>query len=474
MNFEKAKENLEITSSALLSKNFELHLPSVNSSQNFSAASHQWSFQDSLDFLQTFVSYEGVAKIPYSEKTFDLQRVKDFLRLYGIKYESLKYVHVAGSKGKGTTCAFIANYLWKDGYKVGLYTSPHIFEVTERIWLNGKEIEKRQFVDMVGDLKKFIENCDCPRLTYFEILTVLALKYFVDEKVDYVILEVGLGGRLDATNVVNPVLSVLTTVELEHTDVLGDTIEKILNEKLGIVKDAVPVLIGHQVSEAMKVIKRKLRRKEGVFYVQDLEEKFSAENFLDNARFKNAHVAFAALKLILKRVYEKKFLKVVNGVKLPGRFDVRKMAAHTARHGGLELPETSRLSETLASSNGTVIFDMAHTKNSIDNLVEALKKNFPKKKFVFLFAVMKGKDVNSILKKIATVAEKIVFTNAHEVRGVPAVELKAIAKKLGVDCEIEVIGDCEEAFSLMTKKNQLLVVTGSHFLVSKTLSKLLS
>jgi dihydrofolate synthase/folylpolyglutamate synthase len=408
------------------------------------------NFEKAKDFLQTFVSYEGVAKIPYSEKTFDLQRVKDFLRLYGVKYESLKYVHVAGSKGKGTTCAFIANYLWRDGYKVGLYTSPHIFEVTERIWLNGKEIGERQFSEMVGDLKKFIENCDCPRLTYFEILTVLALKFFVDEKVDYVVLEVGLGGRLDATNIVNPVLSVLTTVELEHTDVLGDTIEKILNEKLGIVKDAVPVLIGYQDSVAMKVINKKLRGKVGVFYVQDIEEQFSAENFLDNARFKNANVAFAALKFILKKVDEKKFLKVVNEVKLPGRFDVRKVF------------------------NSTVVFDMAHTKNSIDNLVKALKKNFPKKKFVVLFAVMKGKDVNSIIKKIATVAEKIVFTNAHEVRGVPAVELKVIAKKLGVDCEIEVIGDCEEAFSLMTKKNQLLVVTGSHFLVSKTLSKLLS
>lgn len=408
------------------------------------------NFEKAKDFLQTFVSYEGVAKIPYSEKTFDLQRVKDFLRLYGVKYESLKYVHVAGSKGKGTTCAFIANYLWRDGYKVGLYTSPHIFEVTERIWLNGKEIGKMQFTEMVEDLKNFIEDCDCPRLTYFEILTVLALKYFVDEKVDYVVLEVGLGGRLDATNIVNPVLSILTTVELEHTDVLGDTIEKILNEKLGIVKDAVPVLIGYQDSVAMKVIKRKLHGKVGVFYVQDIEEQFSAENFLDNARFKNANVAFAALKFILKKVDEKKFLKVVNEVKLAGRFDVRKVF------------------------NSTVVFDMAHTKNSIDNLVKALKKNFPKNKFVFLFAVMKGKDVNSIIKKIATVAEKIVFTNAHEVRGVPAVELKVIAKKLGVDCEIEVIGDCEEAFSLMTKKNQLLVVTGSHFLVSKTLSKLLS
>lgn len=404
------------------------------------------NFEKAKDFLQTFVSYEGVAKIPYSEKTFDLQRVKDFLRLYGVKYESLKYVHVAGSKGKGTTCAFIANYLWKDGYKVGLYTSPHIFEVTERIWLNGKEIGERQFAEIVGDLKKFIENCDCPRLTYFEILTVLALKYFVDEKVDYVVLEVGLGGRLDATNVVNPVLSVLTTVELEHTDVLGDTIEKILNEKLGIVKDAVPVLIA-QGEALKKLVKQKLGSKQDVFFAQDFRVKFSEKNFSNSARFKNAHVAFAALKLILKKVNEKKFLKVVNEVKLPGRFDVRKVFC------------------------ATVVFDMAHTKNSIDNLVEALKKNFPKKKFVVLFAVMKGKDVNAILKRIATVAEKIVFTNAHEVRGISANELAKAAVTLNLKCKVEVVEDLKAAYAACTKKNQLLVVTGSHFLVGKLLKK---
>lgn len=405
------------------------------------------NFEKAKEFLQSFVSYEGMAKIPYSEKTFDLQRVKDFLCLYGVKYDNLKYVHVAGSKGKGTTCAFIANYLWKDGYKVGLYTSPHIFEVTERIWMNGKDIGEKRFAEMVSDLKKFIETNDCPRLTYFEILTILALKYFVDEKVDYVVLEVGLGGRLDATNIVNPVLSVLTTVELEHTDVLGDTMEKILNEKLGIVKDGVPVLIGYQSGEALEIIGKKLSDKKETFDVNDFEINFSKEDFSDDARFKNAHVAFAALKLILQKVDERKFLKVVEKVQLPGRFDVRKTA------------------------HSKVIFDMAHTKNSINNLVESLKKNFPKKKLVFLFAVMKGKDIDSILKRISTIAEKIVFTNAHEVRGIPADELAKTAIGLGLKCEVEVMKDLKEAYAALTKKNQLLVVTGSHFLVGKLLKK---
>ncbi|MCX6735224.1 MAG: Mur ligase family protein [Candidatus Peregrinibacteria bacterium] len=406
------------------------------------------NFEKAKEFLQSFVSYEGVAKIPYSDKTFDLQKVKDFLHLYGVEYENLKCIHVAGSKGKGTTCAFIANYLWKDGYKVGLYTSPHIFEVTERIWMNGKDIEKVKFAKMVEGLKKFIEKTECPKLTYFEILTVLALKYFVDEKVDYAVFEVGLGGRLDATNVVKPILSILTTVELEHTDVLGDTIEKILNEKLGIVKDGVPVLIGYQSKATMKIIGKKLKGRKDVYSVNDFEVKFSGKDFSDEARFKNAHVAFAALKLFSKKFpAEKKFLKIADGVKLPGRFDARK------------------------SSKGTVVFDMAHTENSIDNLVNGLKEKFPKKNFVFLFALMKGKNVEAILKKISSIAEKIVFTSAHEVRGIQPEELKSIAEKVGAKCELEVIGDCMKAFDILTKKNQLLVVTGSHFLVGKLLKK---
>jgi len=403
--------------------------------------SEAMNFEKAKEFLQSFVSYEGMAKIPYSEKVFDLRKIKNFLRDYGVDYEKLKYVHVAGSKGKGSTCSFIANYLWRRGYKVGLYTSPHIFEITERIWLNGKEIDKKKFSVMVENLKKFIAKNKCEKLTYFEILTVLALKYFVDEGVDYAVLEVGLGGRLDATNIVKPVLSILTKVELEHTDVLGDTFEKILNEKLGIVKENVPLLIGSQNIEVEKIIRKKLADKKGVFYLE------SKNGF---ARAENENLAFHALKLFLPKVDKEKFFRIVEKVKLPGRFDVRKVG------------------------KCKVIFDMAHTKNSIDDLLKNLERKFGKKKFVFLFALMKGKDVVSILKSIGNCAEKIVFTNAHEVRGMPALELKNLAIKLGVKRQMEVVEDCLKAFKNMQKKNRLLVVTGSHFLIGKILSTLLS
>ncbi|MEK7672661.1 MAG: cyanophycin synthetase [Patescibacteria group bacterium] len=414
-------------------------------------------FESAQKYLENFLSYENVAKIPYGSGNFDLQRVKFFLREYKVDYAKLKFVHVAGSKGKGTVSGLIANYLWKSGYKVGLYTSPDMFDVRERFWLNGKNIGKNEFASYVFDFKKFIENIDAQggkfNLTWFEILTVIALKFFVDKKVDYAVLEVGLGGRLDATNIVKPKLSVVTTVELEHVGILGNNLSEILNEKLGIVKKGVPALIGYQTKEGLDLVKKKLKGVSKVFYVDELISEPDLiegrlDTFVDKARLLNANVALAALVLLLKNVGLDLFLKVLKGFKLLGRFDVRKMAGKT------------------------VVFDMAHTKNSMENLVDGLRQLFPAKKLCFLMSIMKGKDVAGMLKEVAKIADKIVFSNSHVERGLPAVELAKTAKKLNLNCEIEVISDCLTAYKNLIKKNQLLVVTGSHFLVAKILKTL--
>ncbi len=409
-------------------------------------------FERANAYLESFISYEEIAKIPYDKGHFDLGRVRDFLNDLGVDYARLKYVHVAGSKGKGSTCGLIADYLSGAGFKVGLYTSPHMWEVTERICCGGVDISREKFSKYVEDLKKYIEERGDSRvckLTYFEFLTVIALKYFVDENVDYAALEVGLGGRLDATNVVKPELSVITTVELEHVGILGDNLSEILDEKLGIVKDGVPVLIGYQSKEGTMLIKKKLKGSEGVFYVEDMSDwsdYFDSFDNFDDGSIKNAHVAYCALKLLLGTIDDNLFHKILFEFKLPGRFDVRRIG------------------------NKIVVFDIAHTKNSVENLINALKKSFPKKKFSFLIALMKGKDVSSILKIIGRVADEIIFTNAHEERGIKPQELKEFAGKLRLECKLRIINENKAAYAaLFLKKNRILVVTGSHFLVGKLL-----
>lgn len=416
------------------------------------------NFERANEYLESFVSYEALKSVSYNERNFDLERVRRFLRDFGVDYSGVRFVHVGGSKGKGSTATLIAEYLFENSSRVGLFTSPHILNVTERIWLDGANISKERFAEAVMDLKAQIDSVGGCELTYFELLTVLALRIFVDSGVEYAVLEVGLGGRLDATNIVVPELCVLTLVELEHTEYLGNTIEKVLNEKLGIVKDGVPLLVGYQSDEVGKLIRKKLRGKEDLFFVEDFKDlDFRGSNSqglnLQNssltlqrlnlrnqnlAQIKNGETAFAALKLLLGNVNKTLFLDVFKKFKMLGRFDVREI------------------------DGKTVVFDMAHTVASIENLIESLKYSFPDKKFVFLVSLMKGKDVSTILRKIGNVAERVIFTSSHKERGYKGQELAEILKG-------EAVEDCGFAFAEALKKLdecQILVVCGSHFLLS--------
>lgn len=393
-------------------------------------------FESAQKYLESFISYEEILKIPYNERCFDLQRLREFLVNYGVDYSKLKFVHVAGSKGKGSVCTMIANYLQKAGFKVGLYTSPHMVDIRERIWLNGAIIAREDFVRIIADLKKYIDGCGGCDLTYFELLTVVALKYFVDKGVDWAVLEVGLGGRLDATNIVRPEVAVLTTVEKEHADILGDTVEKILNEKLGIVKKGVALIVGFQSEEVKILIKQKVRE-ELVFAEDfDLDLNFDFESLVQE---KNAKVAYLVLVKLLGNVDRDLFLQMLGDFRLIGRFDIRLVDGHE------------------------VVFDMAHTVSSVKNLIESLKRKFVDKSFVFLLSFMKGKEVGEMLDLIKPVASKIVFTASHLKRGFSAKELGGVEE----DCLV-----AYEGILSQLKDDQILVVTGSHFLIAKIISAL--
>ncbi len=395
-------------------------------------------FEEAKKYLENFISYEEIKVASYDTDAFNLDRLKKFLEDLKIDYSKLKFIHIGGSKGKGSVSTMIAKYLNASAYKVGLFTSPHILEVTERICLDGDAISKTKFIDIIS----FLESaCDNSGLTYFEILTVIALKFFVDEEVDYAVLEVGLGGRLDSTNIVSPELSIITTIEKEHTEILGDTYEEIVSEKLGIVKEEKPVLIGYQNEEVLDIINSKLFDRPLVYYVEDLDFELRNANL---AQLKNAKVVYKALKILLGDIDESKFVAMLGDFKMLGRFDIREIEGKT------------------------IVFDMAHTEKSIENLIGSLKTKFEGFSFVFLISLMQGKDLKVILKLISENAEKIVYTNSHESRGVKAEELDDIVKG-------EVIEDLDLAYNSLfqeLKKDQVLVVTGSHFLVSKILFKL--
>ncbi|MFH1284044.1 MAG: Mur ligase family protein [Candidatus Peregrinibacteria bacterium] len=404
-------------------------------------------FESARKYLKSFVSYEEMPEFDYNKENFNLDRLRKFIGEFGVDYRNIKFVHVAGSKGKGTTCGLIASYLAAAGHKTGLFTSPFMFDERECFWVDGGNISREEFASLVSEFKDFASSNGCD-LTYFEVVMVLVLKYFVGKNVEWAVLETGLGGRLDATNIVQPEVAVLTAVEMEHTDILGKTLGEILDEKLGIYKEGVPFLIGYQGKEVGDLIFEKMKGKAGVLNISDFADEISGFG-LENpsgAMVRNGRVAFCALKILFKNVDKALFKRVFRDFKLPGRFDPRRIRGKD------------------------VVFDIAHTVSSVSNLVEALRRAFPDKKYIFLVSAMKGKDVSGILKIISGAAEKIIFTSSHEKRGYEGRELLDFYKKTAGGAEDYALEDASRAYAEALEKlseGEVLVVTGSHFLVAK-------
>ena len=212
------------------------------------------AYQEALDYLYGFVDYSLTRNFRYTADKFDLGRMVELMQLLGDPQTQYPVIHVAGTKGKGSTAAFIASALQAAGLRVGFYTSPHLQDYCERIQVNRKDISHADFTDLVQTVKPTVARVE--QLTTFEITTALGFLYFAQQKCDVAVIEVGLGGRLDATNVVDPLVSVITSLSMDHMNVLGDTLAKIAFEKAGIIKPDRPVVLAPQREEARQVVEQ--------------------------------------------------------------------------------------------------------------------------------------------------------------------------------------------------------------------------
>ena len=211
-------------------------------------------YQDALDTIFSYVNYEKKVRYPYDAVTFDLSRMERILALLGRPHDRFQCVHIAGTKGKGSTSAMVESVLRAAGYKTGLFTSPHLHTFRERIRYRGGLMSKAQLVDLLERCRPAIDAT--PDITAFEVMTALAFQFFAEQGVDWAVLEVGLGGRLDATNVVHPAVCAITSLSYDHMELLGHTLSLIAFEKAGIIKAGVPVVSAPQEPEAMAVIQR--------------------------------------------------------------------------------------------------------------------------------------------------------------------------------------------------------------------------
>lgn len=433
-------------------------------------------------YLDSFINYELYLNNVSAEK-FDLERIRHVLKLTGNPQKNLKIIHIAGSKGKGSTAAFVAEGLKACGYKTGLYTSPHLLDLKERFRIldagrHGGDgvypdtITDGELYDVVGELKPFLEAArEDPRygaLTYFEVLTVVAFLFFDRQKVDFAVMETGLGGRLDATNVADALVSVITPIGLEHMKQLGPTIEAIAAEKAAIIKRGTQAAVsGVQDPAADDVIREQCARtgvplfrvgdditvescpmtKEGMTVGLSGKEEYS----LTSRSFGRHQAENIAAALLVREqlqaqgfaVDSSKFLKGIGNTVVPGRFEIIR-------------------------KDPAVILDAAHTKESVRALADTLKEMYPGKRFYMIAGCSSDKDYGTILGLLSGIAQEIVFTTYDHPRAadIPEEKLKTAVP----DIPIHKAGSFREGLDKILSKtgeNDIILITGSIFLVAE-------
>ena len=427
-------------------------------------------YQAALDYILNFADYERLSR---SAVVFDLRRMDMLLEKLGSPQDAAESIHIAGTKGKGSTAAMIASVLTKAGYRTGLFTSPHLISFTERMQVDGSPIAEDAFARLTEVLKPEVEAVNrhgaFGELTTFELLTALAFIYFRENSVDYQVLETGLGGRLDATNVVKkPEVCVLTSISFDHMDVLGDTLSKIATEKAGIVKSGSVVVCAPQFPEAMAVIEKTCQER-GARLVRvggDVtweSEDFSPEGqsfeltgmlrkyslsipLLGEHQLENAATAVAAIELLTGRGAKVSPQDIADGlseVRWPGRLQILRREPW-------------------------VIVDAAHNAYSVRRLREALGQYFTFERVILIIGASSDKDVTGIVAELASLPGEIIVTGSRHPRAVEPTVLAGEFSRQGITPEVA--EDVASAMRLALGKatpEDCICATGSVFVIAE-------
>ena len=405
--------------------------------------------------------YKYLESLNVDKMRFGLQSIIELLSRLGNPHKSYKTIIIAGTNGKGSTAAMTASILRGAGYRVGLYTSPHLVDVRERIIVNGIKISRKEFHRIIEQVRKKIVQ----PVTYFEFLTAVAFVYFQVKKVDIAVLEVGLGGRLDATNVCKPLVSVITNIAFDHTAYLGDTLESIAREKAGIIKQNGVCVTAAKQKKVLCVLKDVCLRRRAKLYCADRDIKIRKQRngFFTyqgcNRNLKNLTIALhgdhqlsnAALALATIEICEKKGFRVDDQAIYKGLASVRWEAR-------LEILQ----------KNPLFVLDGAHNPAGIDALCRSLTRCFIYRRLIFIFGALADKDYRKMLQKIAPLASIIILTQIKTSRAVSVNDLLESADKIG--CETMPTENVQQAIEealAMAGKQDLICATGSFYLAGE-------
>jgi dihydrofolate synthase/folylpolyglutamate synthase len=434
------------------------------------AAIHEMDYRHAVDFLLERTDYERWPGYAYASR-FDLRRMEDLLQRLGNPHLHARSIHVAGSKGKGSTAAMVSAGLVAAGYKTGLYTSPHLVTLRERIRVNGKPIQKRELVEVVTGMRPHVEEMDRQstygELTTFELLTAAAFLHFKWVGVDFQVLEVGLGGRLDATNIVTPAVSVITSISLDHTEVLGDTLALIAGEKAGIVKLGIPVVSSPQNDEAASVINKTCLQREAALTIvgKDITwEEIRANHSGQALSVKGLRDSYQ-LTIPLLGYYQLQnaatAIAVLEKLGIPGN-SIETGLARTSWPGRLQILRRRPL----------LVVDGAHSGDSAKRLREALRRHFHFDKVILIIGMSADKNMSAIVDELAPIADGVIATQSRHPRAASPAAVAGEFSRIGAGMGMDTADSVAQAIVMAQEragKRDLILATGSLFLVGEVI-----
>ena len=432
------------------------------------------TYRAALNFLDSMTDYEKMTRVGYNPTNFNLTRVGKLLAVLDNPHRKLRSVHIAGTKGKGSTAAMVAQMLQNCDFRVGVYASPHLLDLRERITVNGEMIAENELTKIIAILAPAVRTLKGAGPTFFEIMTCVAFAHFVNKEVDIAVVEAGLGGRLDSTNVLKPEVCGITSISYDHTAQLGNTLDAIATEKAGIFKSGVPAVSAPQTAEVKNRLKEVAERTGAPlrFAGDDIAFSYRFESSradgphtrvsvtTELSRFEhlpvpllgehqaiNCGLALGLVDALKSRGFQIDDQKAIEGlsqVKLAGRMEM--------------LPEDPR-----------ILADGAHNAASVEALMRAIGQNIPYDSMVVIFGCHADKDVDGMLSHIRLGADKAIFTTSGSPRSADPADLAAAyIEKTGKMAQVA--STLKEALQIAIRavtREDLICVTGSFYLVGE-------
>jgi len=430
------------------------------------------NYQQAIDYINSYTDYEKIG-MPHDPAFYDLRRVDELLTLLGNPHQKASSIHITGTNGKGSVAVMIASVLAASGYRTGLYTSPHFHTWRERIQVDGELISEDELAQLVTELKPQLEAVNqrstYGKLTTFEFLTALAFAYFGQEGVRFQVLEVGLGGKFDATSVITPLVSIITPISFDHMDVLGSTLEEIAAEKCGIIKSGGIVVTAPQPPEAAGVIKevcRQCRAKlitvgkditwQGLSFALDgqrlrVQGRINYELFLPllgEHQLVNAATAVAALEVLVDKAFDIPKESVAKGleqVSWPGRFQILRRRP-------------------------LLVVDGGHNIGAARQLTQSIKQYLDFERAILVMGTSQDKDVASLVAELAPLFDEVIVTRSRHPRALALAPLAAAFARHGIKARLadDVTSALSQALALAGERD-LVCVAGSLFVVGEAM-----